>query len=917
MKRKDTVLQALRSLGEGETITASKLGEQLGLSRANVSSDLNRLCDVALAMKRGRKPVEYMAATVPVAGGPGAAAKNPAALDHDFDAFVRENPSLSPSVELAKAAVLYPPAGMHILLFGETGVGKSMFASHIYHFALSQRRIAESASFVTFNCADYANNAQLLISQLFGASKGAYTGADRDRLGLIEQADGGILFLDEIHRLPPEGQEMLFTYIDRGVFRRLGETAGERKVSVLLICATSENPQSTLLRTFVRRIPMFIQIPNLFDRSLDERAALIDLFFAGESCRFGQKIRVSVNSMRALLGYTCPGNVGQLKSDIQLLCAMAYAQYISREKDFIGINSFSLPPHIRNGFFTEHNRKEIWNRVLGIGGRYLEFTPQGQDKPREGAEEPSDIYRMLEQQTLDMRRVGMAEEDIRAGQNTVVDRYYTNLKDSAADLVTLNEIERLIGPEILATVDRMLRLGVDLFGAPFGANIRWALGMHLHNAIKRVQAHQDIINPRLEDIQQNYPQQFAIARACLDIIYQDFGISFPEDEAGFIALFFDPHQEEAQKKSSLQIIVTAHGTGTATGMAQTANQLIGTDLAVGFDMSLQENPNTTYQKIKEFLIRKPEIRELFLLVDMGSPTDFARQLAKELGLRAEHCVLASTMHVMEACRKALLGYPLHRVAEDTRKITRLALAEGEHPIIVPAVIPSALPPDAEQLFFITACTTGTGNAAMLKQILDSRLDLKEGTCKIISLPITHRDRFTAAIRELADQGRIIGAASVLDTGLRIPHFPLEGILDGSALGDIQALINIESLFAHMIPTIIPMLDHIDGAVVSADIRTALEQMSAELQMLFNGETLVGTFCHIAFMMNRLKKEESVAPFPGKEGFLKKFPQVISAVGRECRFLGTKYGVTIPLDEICYIAAFFTKEDIFSPAAPGV
>ena len=60
--------------------------------------------------------------------------------------------------------------------------------------------------FVTFNCADYFNNPQLLLSQLFGHVKGAFTGADTDKIGLVEKANGGILFLDEVHRLPPDGQ---------------------------------------------------------------------------------------------------------------------------------------------------------------------------------------------------------------------------------------------------------------------------------------------------------------------------------------------------------------------------------------------------------------------------------------------------------------------------------------------------------------------------------------------------------------------------------------------------------------------------------------------------------------------------------------------------------------------------------------
>ncbi len=106
--------------------------------------------------------------------------------------------------------------------------------------------------------------------------KGAYTGAAQDSPGLIAKADGGILFLDEIHRLPPEGQEMLFTFIDKGIYRPLGESAQVHEASVQIIGATTESSES-FLSTFNRRIPMAITLPNLASRSLDERYEIISL----------------------------------------------------------------------------------------------------------------------------------------------------------------------------------------------------------------------------------------------------------------------------------------------------------------------------------------------------------------------------------------------------------------------------------------------------------------------------------------------------------------------------------------------------------------------------------------------------------------------------------------------------------------
>lgn len=155
------------------------------------------------------------------------------------------------AIKQAKAAILYPPKGLHTLITGPTGVGKTTFAEMMYKYAVYAGAIPEDTEFVIFNCSEYAENPQLILSQLFGHIKGAFTGADQEKAGLIEKADGGILLLDEIHRLsPPEGQEMLFLLLDKNIYRKLGETEGYRKANVLIIGATTEDVNSALLNTF-------------------------------------------------------------------------------------------------------------------------------------------------------------------------------------------------------------------------------------------------------------------------------------------------------------------------------------------------------------------------------------------------------------------------------------------------------------------------------------------------------------------------------------------------------------------------------------------------------------------------------------------------------------------------------------------
>lgn len=883
MKRIEKIAELLCQYSEKDPVTASEIAEKLNITRANVSSDLNQLVKLGEAKKTGTKPI-YFFSTTPKR-------KNERNI---FDDFIRKSPSLFHCGEQAKAAVLYPPNGMHILLTGETGVGKSMFAELIYTYALSKRKMKTDSNFVTFNCADYANNPQLLVGSIFGVHKGAYTGADKDRVGLLEKADGGILFLDEIHRLPPEGQEMLFTFIDRGVYRRLGETTSERRAQVLLVCATTEDTTSSLLQTFIRRIPMRIKIPSLVNRTMEERLSLIATFFQTETKKLRTQIEVSTNTIRALLGYHCPNNVGQLKADIQLLCAKAYSQFIARQEETIKISSYELPHYIREGLYNTEDRKQIWLLLPNMNTRFFLFNEEETTLFLPKESKGNDIYQIIEQKMNDMERIGLDTSQTSEIIDTTITNYYHSYNtDSTIDL---NTLEQIVGSEIIATTNKVCEKGSRLLNIFLSDNVRYGLALHLYNTIQRIKRGQTIINPRTAEIKQEHPILFETAQHCLSIIESDFSIQLPEDEVGFLALFFLSDKSKSKQRAQVEVIVVAHGEATATSMANVVNKLLGEQIAVGFDMNFDEKPIITLTSIQNYLSTKNQLKNVLLLVDMGSLINFSDELAKNLNIQIRCIELVSTLHVLEASRKASLGYGLDEVFESTKNIRGLSTYKK-----------NTKEQKALKLYILTLCTTGEGSAQLIKTMLSNRLNLRAGACEIVSLQITDERLLKQAIADLRYSGKIICTIGTFQLALTSPHFSIIDALDETKTNKIQSLIDYEIAFEGMRTNIAEMLMYEDGEQLITSIREWVETMAIEINPNISHEVKVGLACHIICMIDRLKQGKNASSFPKNSAFQERFKTEISSVQKNSQFLETYYDITIPKDEVLYITAFLMNE----------
>lgn len=409
--------------------------------------------------------------------------------DIAFDKLIGSSGSLSTIIKLAKAAILYPPHGLHTIIMGPTGVGKSELAECMYKFAVESSRFPKNAPFIVFNAADYSENPQLLLSQLFGHVKGAFTGADENKEGLVSKADGGILFIDEIHRLPHEGQEILFQLIDKGMVRKLGETRLTHKIDVMIISATSEPIDSHLLNTFKRRIPVTIEIPELVARPLNERFDIINNFFLIEAQRMGANIHIKSDVLKALMLYDCIGNVGQLRSDIQVACARGLLNQLTNKQKKVNISISDVPGYVKQGLIKIRNcRGKIENYV--DGDLIIDSNLQGEiEKKNEDIYTfPDEIYKLTERRHIDLLEQGLDFDVINrivGGElESCIQKYIKQVKKVSISN-NLPDISPIVGKYIVELTYEVIKIASQYLSS-LEPNLHLCLAVHLKAAFERL-----------------------------------------------------------------------------------------------------------------------------------------------------------------------------------------------------------------------------------------------------------------------------------------------------------------------------------------------------------------------------------------------------------------------------------------------
>ncbi|MDW7861937.1 sigma 54-interacting transcriptional regulator [Enterococcus faecium] len=765
-------------------VTTQEIAEVLGIQRTNSSKDLNQLVREGKLIKTDGRPVRYIYQTLvthvkPVTKHvvsyketPVSEEKNTLQIDTKdiFAKIIGANGSMKNSVEQAKAAILYPPRGLKCLITGPTGSGKTYFAHAMYHFAKAHHVIDEETELIVFNCADYANNPELLMSHLFGYAKGAFTGADEEKMGIIDQADGGMLFLDEIHRLPPEGQEMIFYFMDHGTYSRLGETTKSHEANVRIVGATTEDPGSSLLETFVRRIPINIKLPAFEKRPANEKVDLVKIMIAHEANRTQRKISLTEDVAKALIGSVTYGNIGQLKSNIQLVCARGFLNHMQSPE--ISITIDDLTEGIRSGLIQLASNRSAMAELSKILEPKITVAPNDtiMKIQSDSYELPYNLYDIIGDKAALLKSDGLDQEAINHFISTDINIHLKSFyKDHGFSFNADSKLAEFVDPKIIEVTNQIYVMVKRSLQYEFQQNFIYAMSLHISSFLKKINLGEERhTNDNIREMAFDFPDEYAVAKEVRSYIETYFQVEIPESEDYYLTVLLVSLRAN-QASGRIGVVVAAHGNSTASSMVQVVQQLLDAENVRAVDMPLDMDPKTALDRIERNVQEVDEGSGVILLVDMGSLASFNSQIQRDTGIPVRTVDMVTTSLVLETVRKvSVLGTDLDMLHESLKNFRGYAEISSVESV-------QEAKPIHKKKAVLAICASGEGTAQRIKELIERAVNKRQETeLEVLALSIVEVKEELPVIQK---EYQIIATTGITDLNIQAPFIPLERFID--------------------------------------------------------------------------------------------------------------------------------------------
>lgn len=815
-------------------------------------------------------------------------------LDVDiFESVIGHNGSLRNVIDQCKAAAKYPPNGLPIILTGTSGAGKSYLANMIYNYTVEQKIIEEDKQFVIVNCSEFANNPELLTANLFGYKKGAFTGADSENMGLIQVANGGVLFLDEVHSLNPSCQEKLFLFMDKGIYHLMGDNKNWKESSARLIFATTKDPEQALLRTLLRRIPVTINVPALEDRPIDEKEQLIFSFIQNEAEQINKKIKVTQSYFQTLMAYRFRANVGELKSAIKRSCANAFLHQ-NQDSETLILKMFHLPENIisYSSFFITIDEEE--------GERVL--LDPSKTKIEDGTEKIILLFNdLLKENDLYMEHKSDSKIFMEHAQK-IITKYYDYLmfdkKNKNMRLEAYETAMEKITEEICS------RYKIQFQNNGLIPLIRYFVerGSYKSQIFEWERTEKERINKLYNMLKNKYEYEFSIAEDFSEKVEMIFDMKVSKMNRIILLLnikFFNPEIKVQQ----IMGVVLSHGYSTASSIADAVNKLLDDFVFEAIDMPLDVTASEIGERLQSLVRRRHLSQDIILLVDMGSLEEIYKEISIIPNLNIGIINNITTKMALEVGAKILNSEPMLQILESASSNTVCSFKIIENRVREKAII------------FVSE--TGIEAARNMSELF---LESLPETINIKIMPYDYYKLLRNGINdEVFSENEVIFIAGTLNPNIKeIPYIAVEDIIGGNQLDvlheafstifsveEMQKLQN-SMMMNFSLQNVVGYLTILNADKVLELVNNSLNNLQERLQIQLRYKSIIGLNVHLSCLVERLVKKIPIETYYELEVFQKDHPRFIEACKDSFMNIERHYGVELPISEIAYIYDYFRE-----------
>lgn len=882
------------NLNELSACTTIRICKSLNMSRSLVSHYLNELVKENKAIKISSRPVYYFDRTemerkyhVSLNESDYVSMaellkelKESDCAKKDFQKAIGYDGSLNDCICQITSALLYPGGGLPILLFGEKGCGKSYLAKLVYEFCINHallKNVTKLYEKKVFKAIAMQNH----MEELFGV----YDEANGiDKKGLIEEANGGVLYIKGLENLSEDCQEKLAEYISSGHFTRMQDEQVYRESDARIICSIEEPPQEALAQGLLLNLPITCYVPNYLERSEEEREQFIIHFFQTEQDRLDKTIYVSKKLLTFLMEYSFEHNINELNKCIKTICANAYADCAEQQ---MYIYQYHLPGTMLRQLTISGDKED--DCILLLDG--IE-TGNKNNRIVNMWEELLWIY-VEYRHSLNLF--------LENGQKTLR-RYYDLLffQETYSD-VRLKAIEKIV-IEILNHVKNARNINLPIncgyvLTRMIMASRKNDSIFHQWEADNRKE-----IRSCLKMMADSMQDVYILADVIVRQIYANLNFKFNEMNMIFLMLNICFYNRDIRSQDTIGVILS-HGYSTASSIADAANTLLSTYIFEAIDMPLNTPVQEIGKKLNDFIEENRHLKNIILLVDMGSLEEMGEVIADSVNVGVINNI--STSLALNIGSKILQYYELEEILKSACEENQchykvLSVAKKEKVIVftndagmvvskkLSRLFKESLPRsiDLKMIEYDYEELVRNGNDDILFQKYDVvlmikpyQLKLKKIRCVTLEEIVNFKDigKVNHVLSPYLDRKEI----EEFDAKL-LKNFSMQSVMENLTILNAQKL-----------------LDYVSDAVKT------LQHMMGRT---FQSKTIVGIYIHVCFLIERLVTKTAIEKYENLDHFVREQKEFIQFVNQSFETMLSHYNVKIPISEIACLYEYIEHDE---------